>query len=569
MRRQLDWKRGAKLLVGGILALSAQSGQAIEWIAANGNFTDDANWQGGAVPDFVDEALINNGGTSLFPSGDAQIAKLTVGIDGGSGNFNQSGGSFLSNGAFIGDNSTGSAVISGGEFLIGGDSIHVGFNQGGVGVMTVSGNDTLVTSGDDFQLGREGTGTLNFSGGTIRAGYTVVAKFGTGTWNQTGGMFDQDFGDVEIGDGGKDGDVGIPGPRTGTINLSGGFMQTADNLAIGNRRGNGQVNISGGVLAASGRPDSSIIIGRGADTSPGAGGDNTLRIIGDDALIVATGSLLMDPNNAVNSATLVAEITGKTHSTIYVAGDADVSRGRLSVELNGYSPVANDSWLLVQAGVEVDALLEQIDGLVDAAGYDPMAHSAAATLGSVLSPFAAVDLSGAPLGPGLAWDVSYTAESILLSIVGGGLAGDFNGNGVLDAADINGLTAASAAGGNDPAYDLNADSLVNTADVNIWAKDLFKSWIGDSDLNGEFSSSDFVTVFTAGKYETGSAAVWTEGDWDGNGRFESADFVAAFSDGGYELGPRAAVQAVPEPATGSLLALAGFATLGFVRRRLA
>ena len=62
--------------------------------------------------------------------------------------------------------------------------------------------------------------------------------------------------------------------------------------------------------------------------------------------------------------------------------------------------------------------------------------------------------------------------------------------------------------------------------------------MGDSNLDGEFNSSDFVFVFTAGKYETGEAATWGEGDWDGNQLFESTDFVAAFSAGGYEVGPR-------------------------------
>ena len=144
--------------------------------------------------------------------------------------------------------------------------------------------------------------------------------------------------------------------------------------------------------------------------------------------------------------------------------------------------------------------------------------------------------------------------------------GDFDGDGDLDAADIDALTTASAAGGNNPTYDLNADNLVNVTDVNAWIKDLKNSWIGDSDLNGEFNSSDFVAVFTAGKYETGGAAVWTEGDWDGNGKFESSDFVAAFADGGYEQGPRAAVASVPEPSS-LVLVLTGLLMFVGGRRR--
>ncbi|MEZ6117523.1 MAG: PEP-CTERM sorting domain-containing protein [Pirellulaceae bacterium] len=150
---------------------------------------------------------------------------------------------------------------------------------------------------------------------------------------------------------------------------------------------------------------------------------------------------------------------------------------------------------------------------------------------------------------------------------GGGVPGDFNGNGMLDAEDIDGLTIASAAGSTDALFDLNDDGNVNSGDVTVWIKDLYNSWIGDSNLDGEFSSRDFVAVFTAGKFEQDVDATWGEGDWNGDGRFNSSDFVAAFTDGGFELGPRGAVSAVPEPASATLLAFAGLALLGMARRR--
>ena len=151
---------------------------------------------------------------------------------------------------------------------------------------------------------------------------------------------------------------------------------------------------------------------------------------------------------------------------------------------------------------------------------------------------------------------------VLSEIVG--ITGDFNGNGALDVGDIDDLTAQSASGQNNATYDLNADNLVNNGDINVWAKDLKNTWIGDANLDGEFSSGDLVVLFSGGKYETGAAAVWSLGDFNGDGLFTTSDLVSALGDGGYENGPRAAVAAVPEPTT-FVLALLGLIPL--LRRR--
>ena len=127
--------------------------------------------------------------------------------------------------------------------------------------------------------------------------------------------------------------------------------------------------------------------------------------------------------------------------------------------------------------------------------------------------------------------------------------GDYNGNGELDIDDINTLGAAIQAGSADSQFDLNADGDVDNADLKFWVIDLRNTWIGDSNLDGEFSSTDFVKVFQQGEYEDAIAAnsTWDEGDWNNDGDFDSSDFVAAFQDGGFEQGPRTNAAAVPEP----------------------
>ena len=146
-------------------------------------------------------------------------------------------------------------------------------------------------------------------------------------------------------------------------------------------------------------------------------------------------------------------------------------------------------------------------------------------------------------------------DALLEGQAPGGVTGDFNNDGQLTGVDIDLLTTESAAGNNPPAYDLNSDALVDADDVGVWINDLFKSWIGDANLDGEFSSADLVTVLASGTYEAEVDSAWTTGDFNGDGRTNSGDLVAALADGGYEVGPRAAVSAVPEPVSVTLLTL--------------
>lgn len=57
---------------------------------------------------------------------------------------------------------------------------------------------------------------------------------------------------------------------------------------------------------------------------------------------------------------------------------------------------------------------------------------------------------------------------------------------------------------------------------------------GDVNLDGRFSSEDVVLVFTAGKYDTGAEAGWTEGDWNQDRLFNPDDLIFANEAGSYE-----------------------------------
>ncbi|MEZ6118199.1 MAG: hypothetical protein R3C28_16740 [Pirellulaceae bacterium] len=153
-----------------------------------------------------------------------------------------------------------------------------------------------------------------------------------------------------------------------------------------------------------------------------------------------------------------------------------------------------------------------------------------------------------------AGDTEVPLNGLDIRLLGAGVEGDYNGNGILDVADLD--LQSGQLGTNNAAFDLTNDGAVDQADRLAWVKDLAGTWIGDANLDGEFNSGDFVQVFSAGLFETQQAATWSQGDWNGDGFFDSGDFVAAFTDGGFELGPRGAVSAVPEP-NGWLLLLGG------------
>ncbi len=112
---------------------------------------------------------------------------------------------------------------------------------------------------------------------------------------------------------------------------------------------------------------------------------------------------------------------------------------------------------------------------------------------------------------------------------------------------IDALTEVVIAGTNNLVFDLNGDGVVNQDDRFQWVVDETNTFFGDSNLDGEFSSEDFVAAFQSAEYEDGDPmnSDWSSGDWNGDGDFTSADLTFAFEQGGYEIGPRPI--GVPEP----------------------
>ena len=175
--------------------------------------------------------------------------------------------------------------------------------------------------------------------------------------------------------------------------------------------------------------------------------------------------------------------------------------------------------------------------------------------------------------PGGPFDTDFAGIPIAISngsiLLQGGVNGDVNDDGRIDVNDIDHIVDGILGQVPTDGLDLDGSSVVDANDVIYLVKNILKTSIGDANLDGVFGSGDMVEVFIAGKYETEQDAGWGEGDWNSDGRFNTRDLVAAFQDGGYDQGSRPNVVAVPEPASGFLLALAigTLLTRHFHRRR--
>jgi len=146
--------------------------------------------------------------------------------------------------------------------------------------------------------------------------------------------------------------------------------------------------------SASFRVEQYFALGTGTDP---AACDGTLEVRGPDAT-VSIGenfNMAVDPDGVVatgddlnpGKSTLLAVITGSTHSTVQVDGIARIAQGILKVTLDGYTPVGGEVFTLIQGG-------------------------------TVEGEFRETDFTDASLAEGLSWEVEYAADAVILSVAG-------------------------------------------------------------------------------------------------------------------------------------------------------
>jgi hypothetical protein len=103
--------------------------------------------------------------------------------------------------------------------------------------------------------------------------------------------------------------------------------------------------------------------------------------------------------------------------------------------------------------------------------------------------------------------------------MGSAALGDFDGDGAIDAADIDALMAEAVKPSPDPRFDLTGDARVNAADVGHLVENVLGTRFGDANLDGRVDRVDAAIVaLSLGRASGSSGLGWAAGDFDGDGR---------------------------------------------------
>jgi hypothetical protein len=147
-------------------------------------------------------------------------------------------------------------------------------------------------------------------------------------------------------------------------------------------------------------------------------------------------------------------------------------------------------------------------------------------------PFDSLRLGGPS---GVAMNEFTMADNISLELMGGSAVdGDFDGNGLYECADVDGLVNAivvvKGGGAADLSFDLNQDGFVDDSDLVAWRAEAGAVLTasgnpiqeGDADLDGNVNGSDFV-AWNGAKFT--SVSSWCNGDFNADGDVNGVDFV--------------------------------------------
>jgi T5SS/PEP-CTERM-associated repeat protein len=393
-----------------------------------------------------------------------------------------SGAVWSTNNMIVGSFGTGTLEILDGALVTvdfagnpGSGDLIIGQNHDGVGTVVVSGRGSLLRMGDDTFIGHNtsgpgGTGTLiiedeGFVVATNDAasGMDTVAVGARGRVELNNGRLrteDLDNNGAIVGHGRVDSELTISNLVAGRFEVGPGDRMVVNGGTSGGVGfdNDGEVVAVGGELefleqfTNTGQTASVTLLngvvhfpipttGFGFDSTGGVlastGGTNdiygTVRIQGASSRIVAAGeSTAVFHEPVTNSGATIEVFPGST--AVYLQGLTTTGSGSaLSVHLADPDEEPDFGSVEVSGAAALDGTLQ----VQLASGFVPSLGDAFQILtasGGRTGTFTSQMLP--PLSSGLDWELQYTPNSVMLSVISTVLPGDYNGNGIVDAADF-------------------------------------------------------------------------------------------------------------------------------------
>jgi T5SS/PEP-CTERM-associated repeat protein len=401
----------------------------------------------------------------------------------------------------------------------------VGHHAGSVGEVTVTGTGSAWLNEGELVVGRSGDGTLMITnGGVVRSNYGNIGwNDGTSSVNGNGSVtVDGTNSSWSIVSSGAPGDAGrlvIGQTGNGALNITGGGSVSSVTGYIGLEFGSmGEVTVDGagstwgitgdlhvggwefpllhggsGMFHVTGGGRVSDIYGfigssvfsTGAAIVDGAGSvwtninSLTMGIIGPASLTVSNGGTVQAINGLIvgtlgevhGNGSITANVQngglvspGNSPGVLTITGNYTQSTaGKLLIELAGTAPGAQYDQLLITGSAALDGAL-QVSLL---SGFAPSSGSSFDILtatGGITGTFSNQQLP--MLAGGLVWNLSYGPNDVILSV--GGVLGDYNHNGIVDAADYILWRKTLGQFGAGLAADGNNNGTIDTGDFNIW-----------------------------------------------------------------------------------------------------
>jgi T5SS/PEP-CTERM-associated repeat protein len=445
-----------------VLGNYASANGTIAVDGANSKFTNSADLYLGN--NGVGSLYVGNGGKAINFNGDLAVNSGSFGTAGVDGP-----GSVWTNNSVLAVGVSGTAMLS----ITGGGSVvstngRIGREVGSNGIATVDGAGSNWTASGDLSIANAGIGALNilngakvsnFNGniGVLSGSNGVVTVSGPGSWWQNNSVVAVGIagaGQLHIRDGAvvsnTNGRIGREAGSDGVVTVDGAQSWWANTgaLTIG-LAGTGTASLSvtnGGIVSAAG--------GMSIGPLGTVMGDGSIYADVTNAGVVAPGTspgTLYINNNYIQSATGTLQIelaSGTSFDKLQVSGDITFG-GTLDVSLvGGYVP----------RGTYAFDILDWISA-------HPGSHNGI---------FSAIQL---PTADGtLSWDTSQLYTTGVLSVTGTGSPDDFNGNGIVDAADYT-------------VWRDGLGSIYNQADYEVW-----KAHFGETIGSGADASTASLTT---------------------------------------------------------------------------